>query len=497
MVLALQALSLSRPLNPTDCTLLSPPSPPLLPSYPVPSPEMDRFYLDNTGLYQRLVAAYKPAPGAAVAEETSSDMVVSARVRPLLDQDIDAGFPCAVFPRPDQPGVADVHDLYNHPRGRPVLRSFDYRVDKLFDAQASTDEIYDDLVADLAPLAWNGGTGTLFAYGQTGSGKTFTVSRLEELVVQTLMQGNLPGERQIFMTMVELAGNSAFDLLRSRRPVSILEDALGVTQLSGADEVLVRDEAEAMRLIRKATFFRRTAPTRKNDGSSRSHGICRLRIADPAAAAAGGAAEGLLYLVDLAGSEAARDVAAHGADRMRETREINISLSVLKDCIRAKAQADAASASARKPKKTHVPFRQSALTKVLKHVFDPPTGRACKTVVIACVNPSLGDAGASKNTLRYAEMLRVVLPTATKKPNSDLVAPGAWSNAQLQDWIAKNVSRAPFLESDATDTAVPPISLSRARLLFCPVSWPRPRLDASFSSSRPTASNCGACSAPA
>ena len=314
---------------------------------------------------------------------------------------------------------------------------------------------YDDLVLDLPPLAWNGGTGTLFAYGQTGSGKTFTVSRLEERVVQALMRGTLPGERQILMTMVELAGNSAFDLLHSRRPVSILEDSLGVTQLSGADEHLVEDEAEAMRLIKKATFFRRTAPTRKNDGSSRSHGICRIRIADPATGS-----DGLLYLVDLAGSEAARDVAVHGADRMRETREINISLSVLKDCIRAKAQADVAS---RRPKKTHVPFRQSALTKVLKHVFDPPAGRPCKTVVIACVNPSLGDAGASKNTLRYAEMLRVVLPATAKKPHSALVAPGAWSNAQLQDWISKNVSRAPFRNSDATDTAVtPPSSQSGA-----------------------------------
>ena len=289
---------------------------------------------------------------------------------------------------------------------------------------------------------------------------------------------------QVWMTMVELAGNSAFDLLQSRRPVSILEDSLGVTQLSGADERLVKDEAEAMRLIKRATAFRRTAPTRKNDGSSRSHAICRLRLADPATGA-----EGLLYLVDLAGSEAARDVAVHGADRMRETREINISLSVLKDCIRAKAQAD------RRPKKTHVPFRQSALTKVLKHVFDPPAGRACKTVVIACVNPSLGDAAASKNTLRYAEMLRVVLPPTTKKTNSNLLAPGAWSNAQLQDWIAKNVSRAPFHSPDATDTTMPP-NLSRARHLSCPVLWPRPRPAASFSSSRPTASSCGACSAP-
>jgi kinesin family protein 2/24 len=52
--------------------------------------------------------------------------------------------------------------------------------------------------------------GILFAYGQTGSGKTFTVSALEELVAETLMNGKLEGERKISVCIVELAGNSAF-----------------------------------------------------------------------------------------------------------------------------------------------------------------------------------------------------------------------------------------------------------------------------------------------
>jgi kinesin family protein 2/24 len=220
----------------------------------------------------------------------------------------------------------------------------------------------------------------------------------------------LKGDRQVYFTMVELAGNSAYDLLNSRKPVSILEDSSGVTQLVGAEEHRVQGRAEVTDLIERASSHRRTAPTLKNGASSRSHGICRVRIRDPAAGT-----EGLLYLVDLAGSEAARDVAAHGADRMRETRDINMSLSVLKDCIRGKAMADALKRESRdgpraRQEKPHVPYRRSALTKVLKHVFDPVGSQVCKTVVIACVNPSLGDVGPSKNTLRYAEMLRVVLP---------------------------------------------------------------------------------------
>lgn len=45
-----------------------------------------------------------------------------------------------------------------------------------------------------------------------------------------------------------------------------------------------------------------------------------------------------------------------------------------------------------------MPFRQSALTKVLKPVFDPAGGWKYKTVVVACVNPSPADVGPSKDT---------------------------------------------------------------------------------------------------
>jgi kinesin family protein 2/24 len=225
-----------------------------------------------------------------------------------------------------------------------------------------------------------------------------------------LLEGDLLGSREIYITIIDLAGNLAFDLLNSRAPIAIQEDSLGVTQLTGVREHLVESGDEMMTLIERAASFRRTAPTAKNDASSRSHGICRIRINNPLTNS-----HGLLYLVDLAGSEAARDVAVHGADRMRETREINMSLSVLKDCIRGKVQADALKFSggpkSKQKKPPHIPFRQSALTKILKHIFDPNGKRACKTVVIACVNPSLADVGPSKNTLRYAEMLRVVVPS--------------------------------------------------------------------------------------
>ncbi|KAK7757104.1 hypothetical protein SLS62_000651 [Diatrype stigma] len=549
---------------------------------------METFLLENVGLYKKLVKQFKPEPppppsAARTGKQAtvpSPDMVVSARIRPLLEEDIASGFPCALFPRPHprQPGagIVDVHDLYHHPRGRPVLKSFSYEVDRLFGPDATAQEIYDAQVADLVAFARAGGTGTLFAYGQTGSGKTTTISGLEKLVVQALLttdggddgrggdvvdsnnkKKKTPPRQNVYMSIIELAGNSAYDLLRGRRPIQIMEDAHGVTRLIGAEEHLLvpgpaggggggaktgrgtgtgtgakaSGAAHATALIERAMRFRHTASTRKNDASSRSHSICRLRIrqqeedeeGEPSPAIISstsdddndedGDGDGLLYLVDLAGSEAARDVATHGADRMREAREINISLSVLKDCIRGKAKADAqqlaSSVSSRpssgrdpgpsydsrpslsldrnvfnssprkpagrpyqwkpeKPKQKappHIPFRQSALTKILKHVFDPSpsplpssrrTGtrtaaaaaaaarRRTKTVVVACVNPSLADVGPSKNTLRYAEMLRVSVPASAAdallaappgKPSSRDPDPEAAASVPFRDRI--------------------------------------------------------------
>lgn len=302
---------------------------------------------------------------------------------------------------------------------------------------STTAEIYKEFVVDLVPYAWNGGVGTLFAYGQTGSGKTFTVSRLEQLIAETMMNGKLEGKREVYLTIIDLAGNAAFDLLNEREPIALREDSLGTTQLVGAQENKVLNVDHMKAVVERATSFRRTAPTLKNPASSRSHAICRIRIRNTT-----NGSDGLLYLVDLAGSEAARDVAVHGADRMRETKQINISLSVLKDCIRAKAEADTAKTLYRQKlsqKVPHIPFRQSALTRVLKHVFDPASTRACRTIVIACVNPSLADVGPTKNTLRFAELLRVQVPLMDES-DSERNSAMYWTNMQLREWIKENVS---------------------------------------------------------
>ncbi|KAL0940302.1 kinesin motor domain containing protein [Colletotrichum truncatum] len=404
---------------------------------------MDEYQIKHTPWYQSSVEAF----AAKAAREDlgrpedpnatpNPDMIVAARLRPILEDEVAAGLIRGVYTRSSANGAVDVHQIRKHikPLGPPTLVSTSVRLDRVYGPEDTSEQIYQDLVQPLVPWAWSGGVSTMFAYGQTGSGKTFTVSAIEKLAAESLMRGDLEGKRNVHACIIELAGNRAFDLLNSRKPISVLEDSFGVTQLAGAMEFEVTEAGTLLDLIEKAATYRRTASTEKNDASSRSHAICRIRIENPTMPAA---EDGLLYLIDLAGSEAARDRANHTADRMKEAREINTSLSVLKDCIRGRATVDAASLTGKPKKPTHIPFRQSSLTKILKHVFDPNSRRTCKTVVMACVNPSLPDTPAGKNTLKYAEMLRVLLPKAKPWPY-DPDVPFTWTNEQLRQWVEAN-----------------------------------------------------------
>jgi kinesin family protein 2/24 len=209
---------------------------------------MDDFYRRHRALYEKLVDSVdvtapvthfsqKTArPGlygvsTSVSETCNPAMIVGARIRPMLDESKE--FPCAVYPREQQTGLVDLHDLYNYPYGKPILKSTKHQVDKVYSIETTSEDIFHDVVSHLVELAQIGGIGTLFAYGQTGSGKTYTISQLQQLAILSLVDAQGSSQSELYMTICDLAGNSAFDLLDSRSPVSVLQDEFGTTHLAG------------------------------------------------------------------------------------------------------------------------------------------------------------------------------------------------------------------------------------------------------------------------
>ncbi|XP_028176539.1 kinesin-like protein KIN-5D [Ostrinia furnacalis] len=143
--------------------------------------------------------------------------------------------------------------------------------------------------------------------------------------------------------------------------------------------VAINDVAALLALVSEGSRRRRTAATRRNATSSRSHAL--LEIATASAT---------LHLADLAGSEKAGWEGCDG--RQKEGANINKSLVALSNVISALVSG----------RGRFVPYRDSALTWLLKDCF---TGGA-SAFIIATVSPSVACYGESASTLRWAERAR-------------------------------------------------------------------------------------------
>ena len=103
----------------------------------------------------------------------------------------------------------------------------------------------------------------------------------------------------------------------------------------------------------------------------------------------------------------------------------------LKECIRNRAL------SAMNPSKSyHIPYRNSKLTHILKNSFELLSRKHCKTVVFACVSPSIFDMQMTKNTLRYITPIKIGAKERVKY-KIDPENPADWTNAQLKEWVTE------------------------------------------------------------
>jgi kinesin family member 2/24 len=195
----------------------------------------------------------------------------------------------------------------------------------------------------------------------------------------------------VMVSFFELYSGSIQDLLNERARLKVLEDGNGEINLTGLTEVEANDPQQLLEILEGAANARTTHVTEANDSSSRSHAICQICLRDRKNDTI---LKGKLSLVDLAGSERGSDTKSHNAQRRGESAEINTSLLALKECIRALDPKNSVS---------HVPYRSSKLTLLLKDCF---TSDRAMTSMIATVSPGASAADHSLNTLRYADRIK-------------------------------------------------------------------------------------------
>ena len=128
-----------------------------------------------------------------------------------------------------------------------------------------------------------------------------------------------------------------------------------------------------------------------------------------------------------------------------EGAEINKSLLALKECIRA---LDGNS--------THVPYRASKLTLVLKDSF---TRQKSKTVMIAAVSPAASSADHTINTLRYADRIK---ERVVSKPTGNGAGSGAAAGGAAAGGVVGKSPSAPVVSPRSPSPSALPTPTSAA-----------------------------------
>ncbi|GAB4821469.1 hypothetical protein N2152v2_008515 [Parachlorella kessleri] len=284
----------------------------------------------------------------------------------------------------------------------------DWDFDKVLGPSSSQSDVYQAAVKPIVEDVLNGYNGTVMAYGQTGAGKTFTLSSIKPDAI-----GMIPrAAAEVFSAIAQDAVHEYSDLLRPESEnLQIRESEGGGVFVSGVQQVEVQSIEQCLHLLQLGDRNRATAFTALNAHSSRSHAVVMLTVikrksvalAGPglqsastlgleASASAGPTAEiqrvkvGKLFLVDLAGSERLKKSKSTGL-RATEAKSINLSLTTLGMCINARAD----------PNATHVPFRDSKLTRLLQDSL----GGNAKTSLVVAVSDAVDHVDESLQSLQF------------------------------------------------------------------------------------------------
>ena len=285
-----------------------------------------------------------------------------------------------------------------------------FTFDTVFAPEVKQVDVYNRVARPIVCNVLEGYNGTIFAYGQTGTGKTFTmegdrsVAELKGIIPNSFAHifGHIAksGDDKNFLVRVsylEIYNEEVQDLLgkdqQARLEVKERPDVgVYVKDLSTA---IVNNADDMDKIMTLGNKNRSVGATMMNAQSSRSHAIFTTTIecAEKGADKQTMFRVGKLHLVDLAGSERQSKTGASG-QRLKEATKINLSLSTLGNVISALVDG----------KSTHVPYRNSKLTRLLQDSL----GGNSKTLMFANVGPADYNYDETISTLRYANRAKSI-----------------------------------------------------------------------------------------
>ncbi|XP_011017504.1 PREDICTED: armadillo repeat-containing kinesin-like protein 2 isoform X2 [Populus euphratica] len=325
-----------------------------------------------------------------------------------------------------------------------------YEFDDVLTEFASQKRVYEAVAKPVVESVLDGYNGTVMAYGQTGTGKTFTLGHLGE--DDTSSRGIMVRAMEDILTEISLETDSVSvsylqlymeavqDLLvPANNNISIVEDPkTGDVSVPGATVAEIRDQQSIVELLRLGEAHRIAANTKLNTESSRSHAILMVKRSftggeDALSSEIDNSShlvkpskpivrKSKLVLVDLAGSERVHKSGSEG-HMLEEAKSINLSLSALGKCINALAE-----------NSSHVPIRDSKLTRLLKDSF----GGTARTSLIVTIGPSPRHRGETSSTILFGQRAMKVENMLKIKEEFDYKSLSRKLEIQVDKLIAEN-----------------------------------------------------------
>ncbi|KAI9376059.1 P-loop containing nucleoside triphosphate hydrolase protein [Aspergillus egyptiacus] len=284
--------------------------------------------------------------------------------------------------------------------GTVTRKNHNFSFDHVFGPGAQNNDVFEE-ISQLVQSALDGYNVCIFCYGQTGSGKTHTMSSLDGMIPRAVHQiyetATSLEDKGWRYTMegnfVEVYNENLNDLLGKaeeldKKKLEIRHDMQrGKTIITDATTVQLDSPSMVESILKRAAANRSVAATKANERSSRSHSVFILKLIGENYIT-GERSEGTLNLVDLAGSERLSHSGATG-ERLKETQNINRSLSCLGDVIAALGQGKEGG---------HIPYRNSKLTYLLQFSL----GGNSKTLMFVMVSPLQAHLPETLTSLKFA-----------------------------------------------------------------------------------------------
>ncbi|KAL1603175.1 kinesin-like nuclear fusion protein [Nothophoma quercina] len=333
-------------------------------------------------------------------QELKGNIRVMCRVRPAHASESD---PAKIsFPDRDTDSkeVAIQGPEKTSATGKDITAAYQYSFDRVFGPNSQNLEVFDE-ISQLVQSALDGYNVCIFCYGQTGSGKTYTMSSPDGMIPLASQQIYAEAKRleekgwryKIEGSFIEVYNETYNDLLgRSedldKKKVEVRHDPVKKqTNLENTVSMELDGPDRVTELLKTADKNRTVAATKANMRSSRSHSVFILKLVGTNEIT-GERSEGTLNLVDLAGSERLEHSKVEGA-RLKETQNINKSLSCLGDVINALGSAKEGA---------HIPYRNSKLTYLLQYSL----GGNSKTLMFVMVSPLQAHLQETVTSLKFA-----------------------------------------------------------------------------------------------